>query len=121
NITATAAANTRTRRATQLAAVVTNMVDEEIRWSNLISTISPLCRQNLLFLRRIPGTRPGLPFPGTPTGALLQLTTQEIARLVGGWGGFVVPAPQQGVQIPADSNVSLNIIARDDPFDTTDL
>jgi hypothetical protein len=119
NITLTAAPNAQAMRAAQLAGVVNTMIEEELRWSHLISTIAPLCRQNLLFPETIRGTGPG-PFPTNPIGGLLQLTTEEIARQVGGWGGFIVPRPEVNVRMPADADVSLNIIARDDLFDPPD-
>jgi hypothetical protein len=116
NITQTAPPNARARRARQLAGVINTVIEEELRWSALVSTIAPLCRQNLLFQQTIPGTVGG-PFPTNPIGALLQATTMEIARFVGGWGGFIVPRPTPDVRMPADADVSLNIIARDDFFD----
>jgi hypothetical protein len=119
NITATAPANARARRARQLAGVVNTVIEEELRWSALVSTIAPLCRQNLLFPQTIPGTGPG-PFPTNPIGGLLQLTTSEVVRLIGTWGGFIVPRPTPNVRMPADADVSLNIIARDDFFDPPD-
>jgi hypothetical protein len=106
-------------RQRQLAAVVNTMIDEERRWAVLVSTIAPLCRQDLLFPGQIPGTRPG-PFPTDPIGRLLQLTTFEIARYAAPpqWlePDFVVPTPAPPVRMPAPVATSGNILATGQPF-----
>src|SRR5712671_433713 len=35
--------------AAQFAGVINTQIDDEVRWSNLVSSIAPLCRQDLLF------------------------------------------------------------------------
>jgi hypothetical protein len=41
----------------QLQDVIDTQIDDELRWSELVSTVAPLCRQDLLF-RTSPGTDP---------------------------------------------------------------
>jgi hypothetical protein len=119
--TATTSAMRRLRQR-QLSAVVNIMIEEERRWAELISTIAPLCRQNLLFSGQIPGTRPGAyAFPADPIGRLPQLTTFEIARFAApplAWPepDFVVPRPGPRVRMPAPVATSANILATHHPY-----
>jgi hypothetical protein len=76
------------RRSRQLAAVINTMVEEEKRWAELVSSITPLCHQDLLF-NGIPGTQTG-PRPTDPIGRLLQATTDEIDDATDQWGEFNV-------------------------------
>jgi hypothetical protein len=66
--------------AEQFAGVITTQIDDELRWSKLVSSIAPLCRQDLLF-RGIPtaATTP----PTDPIAKLLRAAISDITNRTG--------------------------------------
>ncbi|MHB8267809.1 hypothetical protein [Bradyrhizobium sp.] len=105
-------------RSTQFADVINMQIDDERRWSDLVSTIAPLCRTDLLFKGTIPGTTGTSPAPTDPIGAVLQRGTLLINSTafgngapVGQWGGFTVPRTALPVVMPRTIAGSLQEIA----------
>jgi hypothetical protein len=107
--------NNNALRAQQLADMINRQLDDEQRWSDLVSSISPLCQQNLRYGGRI-GT--GQPLPGNPVGDLIQTACNQLAAFCAapqrGWPGFVVPAPALGLPIPPPVASSLDLVVQRD-------
>jgi hypothetical protein len=104
-ITATAAPQDQQMRATQISQIISMQLNDEIRWSNLVATISPLCRQDLLFTGNIDN-------PTDPIGIVMRYAINNcpngINTLIGGWGGpGISGAPAQQPAVPATIASSL--------------
>jgi hypothetical protein len=112
-----AGANNQSLRATQFADVVNMQIDDEKRWSDLVSTIAPMCRTDLLFGGTIPGTGPKTLPVTDPIGAVLQGGADLINAAIGNngtfgnWVGFVVPRTAPPVVMPKTVAGSLSRIA----------
>jgi hypothetical protein len=115
----------RSNRSRQLAEIINIQISDERRWSDLVRSIAPLCRQNLLFrgpiVQPTPGNLP--PLPNNPIGDLLQNAANAIVAAAqhAGWDQiadqFVIssgdaPRPQL---VPAPIATSLSRIADDNP------
>jgi hypothetical protein len=63
--------------ARQFAGVINTQIDDELRWSDLVSSIAPLCRQDLLFRGIAPifGNPPGDPIATMLNAAITDIHT----------------------------------------------
>jgi hypothetical protein len=64
--------------ADQFTGVITTQIDDELRWSSLVSSIAPLCRQDLLFRGIAPifGNPPGDPIATMLNAAITDIHAQ---------------------------------------------
>jgi hypothetical protein len=64
--------------ARQFAGVINTQIDDELRWSSLVSSIAPLCRQDLLFRGIAPifGNPPGDPIATMLNAAITDIHAQ---------------------------------------------
>jgi hypothetical protein len=70
----------------QFSGVINTQIDDELRWSDLVSSIAPLCRQDLLF-------RGVGPTAADPIAKMLTAAIDDIKSKI---GGITFPDPASG-------------------------